>query len=98
VVDGPEIPVSLSGQVNEVKCAFAQEQLDLGQICVHKKVESFFYLKNQCRNASVFHVKALPAGVEVFPMKVKLLPDENKQFKLFILSQQENEVQTDVLR
>lgn len=32
--------LNLSGQVNEVKCAFTVQQLDLGQICIYNKFES----------------------------------------------------------
>ena len=56
-----------------------------------------FVLKNLCRNASVLHVKSLPAGVEIFPMKIKILPDENKQFKLYILCEKEDDISHDVL-
>ena len=35
VVDGPELQVSVSGQVNEVKCVFGADAVDLGPISVH---------------------------------------------------------------
>jgi hypothetical protein len=61
-----------------VKCQFTNEFLDLGQISVMKKVESSFWVKNYSRNSSVLHVKSLPPGVEILPMKTKILPDETK--------------------
>ena len=44
----------------------------------------------------MFNVKTPPAGVEVFPMKVRILPDENKPFKLFVFSEKEEDQSFDV--
>lgn len=63
---------------------------------MHQRIESVFFLKNLGRNNTVFHIKPLPVGVEIFPMKVKILPEENKQFKLFILSENEDDLTYDV--
>lgn len=59
-------------------------------------MESLFYLKNNGKSVKVFHVKTPPAGVEVFPMKVRILPDENKPFKLFVFSEKEEDQSFDV--
>ena len=70
--------LSLQGLINEVKCQFTNESIDLGQISVMKKVDSQFWVKNHSRNASVLHVTSFPPGVEIVPLKTKILPDEVK--------------------
>lgn len=84
------------GQTNEFRCQFTQNELDLGQISVFKKVESQFYIKNTCKLGSVLHVKSFPPGMEIVPMKTRLLMDETKQFRIFLNYTTENDVSSKV--
>jgi len=87
--------VRVSGQVNDFRCEFTQSALNLGQISVYKKIESSIFLQNLSKLA-VLHVVDLPPFTEVTPMKVKILPDESKSFKVTFFCKEEVDINTEV--
>jgi hypothetical protein len=96
VEDGPDIEVTVQGQLNEVRCSLSQESIDLTDIPVFSKFETTFYVKNMCKTPSVIHVLNPPPGIEIRPMKTKLAPEEHKQFHLVLFYEKELVVDTKI--
>ena len=44
----------------------------------------------------MLHVRDLPPFTEITPMKVKLLPDETKSFRITFFCKEEVDINTDV--
>ncbi len=89
VQDGPDVEITVQGQVNEVRCALNQEAVELTDIPVFSKFETSFYVKNLHKTPAVVHVVSAPPGVEVRPLKSKIGPDEHKQFQCVLFYEEE---------
>lgn len=70
--------------------------MNLGQLSVYKKIESNIFVQN-LNKLAVLHVRDLPPFTEITPLKVKLLPDESKSFKITFFCKEEMDIDTEVI-
>ena len=89
VEDGPDVEITVQGQVNEVRCTINQESIELTDIPVFSKYETSFYVKNLYKTPAAIHVISAPKGVVIHPMKSKIGPDEHKQFQCVLFYEEE---------
>ena len=97
IEEGNSITLKCNGTINESKCQFKENALNLQHTQVSKKRESVIWIKNLLRNPTVFQISHLPPHVEILPMKGKIGGEDSLPLNVTYYSDNEEKISDKII-
>lgn len=96
VDNGESQALNCRGEINPSECFFTSKNVDFGMVAVGVRTEKQATLKNNKPKYAIFHVKKVPAQLEIFPMRGRIPGDGKFLVKLNFISLIEEEVTEEI--
>ena len=96
VENGESQALNCRGEIIPSECYFPSKNVDFGMVAVGVRTDKLATLKNNKPKFATFHVKKVPAQLEISPMKGRIPGDGKFPLKLTFISLLEEEVTEEI--